>query len=271
MFQASIATYPALHAAAPVHLVWVNMNAYEGMQFNTRHKPLGDLRVRKAVAYAIDKATLVRDLTYGQEKIATEDLPDWMWAFNPSLQPLPHDVTRARVLLRSAGVKLPLNLVLVTDTANVTHKREAVQVQAMLHQIGIQVEVKTYPGDLLYAPAGAGGIINGGNFDLALWPWYAGTDPDNSSQFSCSSIPPQGYNESRYCNAEMDALQNAALTHYDRGSRAAAYHGIEALLAREEPILVFWWQRQQEALAANLQNFTPNPVVESWNAWEWNL
>jgi peptide/nickel transport system substrate-binding protein len=271
MFQASIATYPALHAAPDVHLVWVDMNAYEGMQFNMQHKPLNDPRVRLAIAYAIDKQQLVRDLTYGQEKLATEDLPDFMWAYNPAVRPLAYNPAKARALLRAAGVKVPLNLVLVTDTANVTHKREAVLIQAMLHQIGVQVEVKTYPGDLLYAPAGAGGIVNGGNFDLVIWPWYAGTDPDNSSQFACASIPPHGYNESRYCSPQMETLQSRALTHYDRATRTAAYHEIEAQLARDNPLLVFWWQRQQEALSVDLHSFTPNPTVESWNAWEWSL
>src|SRR5579872_1896724 len=254
MFQASIATYPALHAAAGVHLVWVNMNGYEGMQFNMQRKPLDDPRVRLAITYAIDKRRLVRDLTYGQEKLATEDLPDFMWAYNSALKPLAYDPSKARALLQGAGVKLPLDLVLVTDTANVTHKRGAVQIQAMLHQVGIQVEVKTYPGDLLYAPAGAGGIVNGGSFDLVLWPWYAGIDPDNSSQFTCASIPPHGYNESRYCTPEMEALQSSALTHYDRATRTKAYHGIEALLARDHPLVAFWWQRQQEALSVDLHN-----------------
>ncbi len=271
MFQASIATYPQLRTVPGVRLVWVNVNGYEGMAFNLKHKPFDDPRVRLAVAYAIDKAQLVRDLTYGQEKIATEDLPDWMWAYNHALHPIPHDVEKAKALLRSAGVKLPLNVVLVTDTANVTHKREAVQVQAMLQRIGIQAEVKTYPGDLLYAPAGSGGIVHGGNFDLALWPWYAGTDPDNSSQFTCAFMPPNGYNDARYCSPQMEALQHQAVSHYDRAARTQAYHRIEALLARDNPILFFWWQRQQEALASNVKGFAPNPVVESWNAWKWSL
>lgn len=271
MFQASVATYPSLRTISGVRLVWNNMNAFEGMAFNLQHKPFDDPRVRLAVAYAVDKARLVRDLTYGQEKAATEDLPDWMWAYNPSIKPLPHDLAKARSLLQSAGVKLPLNVVLATDTANVTHKREAVQVQAMLHQIGIEAEVKTYPGDLLYAPAGSGGIVHGGKFDLVLWPWYAGIDPDNSSEFTCSQMPPNGYNDSRYCNPEMEALQTAALTHYDRPARTKAYHQIEALLARDNPMLFFWWQRQQEAVLDTVKGFAPNPTVESWNAWEWSL
>jgi peptide/nickel transport system substrate-binding protein len=269
MYQASITTYPELHIIRGVRVVWLNMNGYEGMVFNTRRTPMNDPRFRQAVAYAIDKAELVRTLTYGQEQVASEDLPDWMWASDPTLKPLPRDLEKARSMLRAARVKTPIALTLVTDTANVTHKREAVMLQSMLRDAGINIEIKTYPGDLLYAPAGMGGILNGSKFDLALWPWYAGLDPDNSSQFTCANLPPNGYNESGYCNPEMDSLQNQALSHYDRPTRKTAYVKIERLLARDNPILVFWWQRQQEALRTTVSGFSPNPTQEAWNAWQW--
>ncbi len=235
-----------------------------------RRKPMSDPRFRLGIAYAIDKAELVRTLTYGQEKIATADLPDWMWAADTSLKPRARDLGKARALLQAAGVKPPLSLTLVTDTATVTHKREAVMIQSMFRDVGINLEIKTYPGDLLYAPAGMGGILNGSKFDLALWPWYAGLDPDNSSQFTCANIPPHGYNEAGYCNPQMESLQKTALRHYDRPTRKAAYAGIERLIVRDNPILVFWWQRQQEALRSNVSGFSPNPTQEMWNAWQWS-
>ncbi|MDP9018811.1 MAG: peptide ABC transporter substrate-binding protein [Candidatus Eremiobacteraeota bacterium] len=271
MYQASIATYQTLKSIPGVHFVWVDVNGYEGLEFNTAHRPLNDVRVRRAIAYGINKAQLVRTLTSGQEKLASEDLPDWMWASDSGLTPYPYDPEKARKLLKAAGVTIPLELTIVTENANVTHKREALEIQAMLAQIGINVQLKTYPGDLLYAAAAAGGILNAGNFDLAIWPWYGGIDPDNLLQFGCISVPPHGYNESRYCNPEMERLQNRALTNDDRAQRTAAYHGIEALLKRDNPTIALWWQRQQEALVVDLKHFTPNPVVESWNSWEWSL
>ena len=270
VYQPSIVTNEALRSAPGVHIVWVNANGYEGLGLNMTHGPLGDARVRQAIAYAIDRKRLVNTLTFGQERVASEDLPGWMAGSDRSGSP-PYDPAKARALLREAGVKTPLDLVLVTDSGNATHKREAVELQSMLAQAGINVEVKTYPGDLLYATAGAGGILNGGNFDMALWPWYGGMDADNSSQLGCANRPPNGYNEARYCNPEMERLQNVALTSYDPATRAAAYRGIEALVRRDNPLIIFWWQRQQEALGVDLKGFAPNPVEESWNAWQWSL
>ncbi len=269
MYQPTIATYPAIRSTPGVRVVWVDMNGYVGLQFNTSRSPLSDPRVREAIALTIDKSVLARTQTYGQEEVASADLPAWMWA-SPRLPVRAPDAARAGSLMRQAG-KPSAPLLLVTDVASVTYKRLAIQIQAMLATIGIQTEIKYYPADLLYAAAGAGGILNSGRFDIAIAPWYAGIDPDNSSQFSCASIPPNGWNLTRYCNSEMESLQNEALTTYDQAQRRAAYAKIEALIVRDNPILPLWWQREQEAVSTDFQGFASNPVCESWNAWQWRL
>lgn len=267
----SITTYSQLRSIPNVTTIFAPVNGYESMGFNMRRAPMNDIRFRRAVAYAIDKERLVRDLTFGQAHVATADLPDWMWANNPSLRPLPYDPQKARALLVAAQIRTPRPLVLVTDSGNVTHAREAVLVQSMLHAVGIEIQIKTFPAASLYAPRGAGGILNTGAFDLAFLPWVGGIDPDNSSEFSCSSQAPNGWNIAAYCSPQMDALQTAALTRYDTPARAAAYHRIEALLARDTPDVFFWWLRMPEAIRSRFHGFAPSPTSQSWNAWEWSL
>jgi len=280
MFQASINTYKELKTVPGVKIVWNNMNGYQGIEINLSRPVLRDRRVRLAIASAIDKAELVRTLTDGMVKVATEDLPDWMWGFNPSAQPPSFDPKRARELLREAGYTAGpdgmfarngerLQLVLVTDVADATHKKICELVQAMLKTVGIDIRIKFYPADLLYAPAGMGGILHRGIFDLVMLPWYAGIDPDNSSQFMCRNMPPNGYNDTHYCTSEMDRLQADALSHYDLAARRRSYFAIERLLARDNPIIILWWQRQQEPIGVEFKGFAPNPTVESWNAWKW--
>ncbi|MBV8491743.1 MAG: peptide ABC transporter substrate-binding protein [Candidatus Eremiobacteraeota bacterium] len=282
MFQASPNNYLALKAIPDINIVWVNINGYEDVQLNLARPNVSDPLVREAIAYSIDKRQLVETLTHGQMKMATEDVPDWMWAFNPNVHNYPHDPLKARDLLRQAGyVPGPdgimrkngeqLILVLVSNNSNATRRQASVQLQAMLRQAGIGVDIKYYPGDLLFAPAGMGGILQLGKFDLSLAGWYAGIDPDDSSQFTCANFPPGGYNYSRYCNPDMEAAQIAALTHYDRPSRTAAYYRIQQLLARDNPEIFFWWTRQMEPISLDFKGFDPNPVEESWNAWQWSI
>ncbi|HEY1975146.1 MAG TPA: peptide ABC transporter substrate-binding protein [Candidatus Baltobacteraceae bacterium] len=282
IFQASINTYPALKNVPNVRLVFVDMNAFEALEFNVQHPGISDPLVRRAIAYALDKSSLVSRLTYNQDKIATGDLPDWMWAFDPTVKSYPHDVATARQLLAQAGWRpgpdgiarrddKPLSLLLSTDNANATHREESLLVQEALKRIGIDVEIKYYPQDLLYATQAMGGILQSGKFDLTLAPWYAGIDPDDSSQFICAMLPPNGYNTARYCNRDMESAQRDALTHYDIGPRKKAYSRIEHLLVRDNPYIFFWWQRQMEAISVDFKGFSPNPTVESWNAWQWSI
>jgi len=282
VFQPSVNTYREASTVPDIHIIWNNMNGYEGIGFNLTHAPLGDRRVRLAIASAIDKTQIVRALTSGQEKVATEDLPDWLWAFNPAAIPPAFDPARAKALLAQAGYiigsdgvarrnGIPLHLEFVSDTSTLTHRKLVVLVQAMLKNVGIQTDVKLYPLDILYAPAGMGGIMHRGQFDLITLPWYAGIDPDNSSQFLCENQPPYGYNDTHYCVPEMQAAQARALSSYDLRVRTQAYHEIEAMLARDNPIVFLWWTRQQELISIDFKGFDPNPVLESWNAWQWSI
>jgi peptide/nickel transport system substrate-binding protein len=282
MFQASIENYPALRSLPDARLVWVNVNGYYYIQLNLARPYLSDSRVRLAIAYAIDKNELDRTLTFGTQTIATADIPDWMWAFNPNVRSYPHDPAEARALLREAGWAPgpdgimrkngnELQLVMVTNNSNTTRRREATEVQAMLREVGISAEIKYYPGDVLFAPAGMGGILQLGKFDMTVSGWYAGIDPDDSTQYTCENFPPSGYNYSRYCSAQMQAAQAIALTRYDRASRIGAYYRIQELLLHDNPAIFTAWLRQMEPISVDFHGFDPNPVVESWNAWQWSI
>jgi peptide/nickel transport system substrate-binding protein len=282
LFQASMQTYQVLHAVPDVNLVWVNVNGYEAIQLNCSHDFLKDPLVRRAISYGIDRYFVVHALTFDTQTIASEDIPSWMWAFNPNVPVFSHEPGKAHDLLIQAGWRPGpdgimqkngerLSLVLVTNNSNVTRRREALLIQGFLNSIGIDVSIKSYPGDVLFAPAGMGGILQQGKYDMSLAGWYAGIDPDDSSQFMCRNFPPGGYNYSRYCSPQMEALQHIALTHYDRPTRRAAYFRIQELLARDNPELFDYYYKQMEPISVDFKGFDPNPVVESWNAWQWSI
>jgi len=282
IYQGSIHLYPQVKDIADTSIVWMRVNGYYDAQINTSGPQLSDVRVRQAIAYAMDKQQLVNTTMYGQETIASEDIPDWMWAFDPSVRSYPHDLAKAHALLAQAGYTMgpngiyqkggePLSLLLVTENSNTTYKQLAIEIQEQLHRAGIQAQIKLFPGAQLYAPAGEGGILQGGHFDIVVDGWYAGIDPDDSAQFMCKNVPPGGYNYPRYCSPEMDAAQTMALTHYDQATRKVAYAKTQALLARDVPEIFINWLRQMEPISVDFKGLDPNPVVENWNAWQWSI
>ncbi|HVS46677.1 MAG TPA: peptide ABC transporter substrate-binding protein [Verrucomicrobiae bacterium] len=282
IYQASIDNYEALKDVPDTRIAWVGVNGYESIQINTARPFLTDVRVRQAVAYALDKQRLVDTLTYGQDQIAAEDIPHWLWAYDPGVQPITHDLGKAKGLLAQAGWSpgadgimqkngQPLTLVLVSNNSNVTRRKASVQIQAMLKQAGMDVQIKYFPGQILFAPAGEGGILQLGQFDLSLAGWYAGIDPDDSSQFLRKMIPPGGYNYTRYYSPEMEAAQKMALENYDQPTRKKAYTKIQQLLARDQPEIFNWYTRQMQPISVDFKGFDPNPVEEAWNAWQWSI
>ena len=282
MFEASVNNYPIVKNIPGVHIVWVDVNGYESVQLNVQRPYLQDVRVRRAIAYAIDKQRIVDTSTFGQEHTAIEDQPRFMWSFNPNVKDYPHDTQMARTLLQQAGWKPGsdgimtkngerLTLVMVSNSSNVTRRKNVVSLQSMLREAGIDLQVKFYNADILFAPVGEGGILQGGKYDLSRAGWYAGIDPDDSSQLTCANVAPAGYNYSRYCNPDMEAAQKSALDNYDQPARTKAYYRIQELLHRDVPEVYLYYERQMHPITDNFKGFAPNPVTESWNAWQWSI
>jgi peptide/nickel transport system substrate-binding protein len=273
--------YPQLTSIPGLDVRLVPMNASDAIMFNTKRAPFDDASIRRAIGLAIDKPLLVKEATFGTTVPATEDLPPFLWAFDPQAGTSARDLPRANALLEAAGwsraadgirfkngKRLVMGLAFRTDS--ITDRNRGVLIASMLKEAGIETELKGYTTSLYYGPPGAG-ILADGKFDAGLQTWYAGSDPDNSTQLTCDQRSPHGFNWSLYCDRAMDEAQRIALSHYDRPTRKRAYATIERLLARDAPFVYLWWPRQIEAVNSDLRGFRPNGIVESWNAWEWSM
>lgn len=279
--QATPRVYPQLRGISNIDVRLVPFNGNDAIQFNTIHAPWSDARLRRAVALAIDKPAIVAKVTYNTTVAATEDLPSFMWAYDPHAGATKPDVGAAARLLDSAGWRTGndgirtragrrLTLDLAYRNDSLTDRNLGVVLSAMLRAAGIDVNLKGYTTALFYGPVGTG-ILADGKYEAGLQTWFAGVDPDDSTQLVCYQIPPTGYNWSRYCSRAMDRAQNVALSNYDRPTRKRAYAAIERLLARDNPFVYLWWPRQIEATSDDLHGFRPNGIVEDWNAYQWSL
>ncbi len=266
------------------HLVGLPVRSpiYESILFNTSRAPLTDVNLRRAIAYAIDSNSIVRDITFGTGHIGNADLSRFSWAYDYSLAHTPFDPAKADALLDAdgwsrdaSGIRqkngVPLSLQLVYGQGNAGVQALVQDVQQMLRRIGVAVQLKSYALATLYATAQDGGILAAGKFDMSVYPWVSGADPDNSSQWLCSMVPPAGNNDSHYCSAQMDAAQELALSTFDRTVRKRAYARIETLLLQDAPAAFLYDPPMLYVHVPQLQNFTPNGISEGWNAQEWQL
>ncbi|MBV8152125.1 MAG: peptide ABC transporter substrate-binding protein, partial [Candidatus Eremiobacteraeota bacterium] len=281
IFQPSPQLYGQLRGLPDIKNLLIQHNQVEELLMNLTNPVLADNRVRLAIAHAIDKPTMVSKLTYDTATAADDEHPGFMWA-HAGGKSYSYDPPAARRLLAQAGWSpgpdgilrkggRRLSFTLSFNQSNATRRSGTVLIQSYLKAVGIEADIKTYTGTLLFAPKGAGGILANAKYDLNMSGWVAGIDPDDSVRFMCRSFPPEGNNYPRYCNPGMDAAQNSALENYDIPARKKAYAVIQGLIYRDMPQDFLWWPRQVQSISVDFKGFDPNPVNEAWNAWQWEI
>ena len=131
---------------------------YQYIGINLRDPILKDVRVRQALAYAIDRQAIVDYLRRGLGSVSTGILPPLSWAYAPDTFVFTHDPAKARALLDEAGYRdadgdgpLP-RMTLTLKTTNIEFNRlQSALFQQNLHDIGIDLDVRTYEFATLYS------------------------------------------------------------------------------------------------------------------------
>jgi peptide/nickel transport system substrate-binding protein len=275
------ATYNLLRATREVNVTLIPQNAFVSLSLNMKHVPLDDVRVRRAIAKAIDRRTLTDRNTFGTGDVAFADLPWRFWADRaPADDPNAYDVPAARALLDAAGWApgkdgirerngKRLELELAEASGGVTGRNLDVQIQAYLKVVGIDLTIKSVAPNLFFARAADGGVLARGAFDLASVSWIAGIDPDNGFLYRCDQVPPEGSNYPGYCSTEMDALQAQAIGTYDERRRRDVYARIERLAARDVPWIFLYNPRLRIAANLDLRRPAGDFVDRFWHAGDW--
>jgi peptide/nickel transport system substrate-binding protein len=256
---------------------------YGQLALNLKTPALSDVRVRRAIAYALDRKALIQDVSHGVNVPGYSDQPDFLWAYNPNVTHYDYDPKKADALLDEAGwtvgsdgfrikdgKRLSLTLAGITGLAN----GNAVNVlaQRYLHDVGIDVVIKLYPSSLFLASYGAGGITQTGKFDLGFFSWLNGVDPDDSTLWMCNQFPPAGQNVYRFCDKTLDEQEHIALTNADPAARKAAYFRVQEILADRIPMYVTWYVRRVQVLSTDFKGFKPaHAVTTFWNSYEWEI
>jgi peptide/nickel transport system substrate-binding protein len=159
---------------------------YAYLAFNLRDPILKDVRVRQAMAYAIDRGPIIHYLLRDMARPAASVLPPQHWAYDSDVATYAHDATRARRMLDAAGYRTGqdgyrFHLTMKTSTEESTRLLAAV-LQQQLRAVGIALEIRTFEFAAFYAD-----VIRGA-FQLCSLRWIGGNEDQTSS--STSSIPP---------------------------------------------------------------------------------
>ncbi|HEV2738983.1 MAG TPA: peptide ABC transporter substrate-binding protein [Candidatus Elarobacter sp.] len=249
-----------------------------GIAINVTHRPLDDVRVRRAIAASIDRATISKKITFGRYPVVDTAQPLSSWARDPSVREPGYDPAAADRLLDAAGWKRgadgvrakdgkPLALTYVQFPESQTGVRVATVVQSELTARGLRVSIKSLSNVQLFLPKSQGGALASGAFDLAYVPWPMGADPDDSFLLSCGG----NANYMRWCGRDVDALERRALVAPSRDERRTLYAQIQRRVADAVPIVYLFNPSYSYAYRTALGGYYPNAFNPTWNAYRWTL
>jgi len=228
------------------------------MGFNYRDPILKDVRVRQALAHAIDRGPMLEYLWRGFAQPAVSVLPTQSWAYSADVQTYDYDPDRARQLLDAAGYP-PVNgvrfhLMMKTSTDENTRLMVAV-LQQQLRRVQVQLDVRSYEFGTFFAD------VSRGAFQFYSLRWIGGNeDPDIFEYaFHSSKFTPNGANRSFYSNPKVDALIDQALSELDQGRRKQLYAQLQRILAEDLPSINLWYLDNVLVHSRRVTNISLNP------------
>lgn len=290
----SYADIPTIEALPDVDLVMVLSGYNESWFFNLNteanaakagHPALQDVRVRQAIAYAVDFDALCEKLLYGKTYP-----PPTYWEETPYAYPdanlYKYDPEKAKALLDEAGWvdtngdgtrdKGGVELVLVHSTTAGREVREQTQVvaQQYLKDVGIGVTIQNNSYDTMWNSFGDGGPIATGNYDFAEWSQNPDFPDPNTRIFLCSEIPsnesPDGLNWYGICDPELDDLLKKQAVEVDPATRIQLFHQIGKIMNEKVYWLGVWHDNDLWSINKRAKNVKISGADPFWNCFEWS-
>jgi peptide/nickel transport system substrate-binding protein len=237
---------------------------------------LRDVRVRQALAHAIDTEAIIREILRGAAVPATSDIVPLSWAYTPDVPTYPYDPARARHLMAEAGWHPgpagilmkdgePFRITLMTDAGHKIREQVMLAVHQYWTDLGIEVKVGVQERNSF--------VLNRvlkGDFDAVLLQSAVQIDPDLSRRFHTRSMT-SGQNFLGYSNPEVDRLLDDGLATLDQESRKRIYAEAQRLIAEDLPQISLYYPKALYAFDPRLSGVKASPLNLFWNAekWEW--
>jgi peptide/nickel transport system substrate-binding protein len=224
------------------------------LAFNFRDPRLRDLRLRRALAYAIDRPAIISAMLRGTARAATGMLTPENWAYEGGVTRYAYDPAAARRLLEQAGYAPGDPRLRFTYATTPEGRRLAEALQAMLKRVGVTLDIHTSEWATYYDD------LRRGAFDLTSSQWVGISDPHQYRMiFDSKMTPPNGDNRGAYSNLAMDRLVEAGDAALDPAHRRALYAQVQKLAAADLPCVPLWWMDTVVAINRRVSGFHPYP------------
>ena len=249
---------------------------YTYMGYNLSDPRFSDIKVRKAIDYAINKEEIVKTIFFGLGRVITGPFIADSWAYNKSVSPLAYDPARAKELLKDAGWLdtdgdgwiekggREFEFTILINQGNNERLRSAEMIQSYLLAVGIRVKIRTLEWSALINE-----FINKKKFDAVLMGWFLPRDPDCYDIWHSSRTREGEFNFIGYKNDEVDRLLEEGRRIFDQKARADIYNSIHALINADSPCLFLYSSDALPIVSKRFHGVEVSPVGIGYNFIKW--
>ena len=226
---------------------------WDGIVMGNKTKPFDDVRVRRAVLLALDKAQLAQFAVFGHGMPTHSPISPRHPYFNKELSLKP-DIAQAKKLLAEAGYPNGFPIVLHVPVGRPTRERMGIAVQHMLKQVGIQVEVVRMPYNRFQteisgkAPFYMDGYFARPTVDTSTYPWYHTSGSWNTRMWHFSS-------------KRIDDLLDQARATKDEQELAKLYRTFQQYAVEDVPGVIAYVMNFANAYRTSVKGFKTHPYL----------
>ena len=220
---------------------------YTYLGYNLNDPRFRDLRVRRAINYAVNKEEIIQGVLLGLGRVATGPFLPESWAYNKEVEPVKFDPEKSRELLKEAGWEdsdgdgllekdgTEFSFTILTNQGNTQRMMTAEIIQRRLKEVGIEVKI-----NIVEWSAFVSEFIDKRRFDAVLLGWSLSLDPDMYDIWHSSKTKEGQFNFVGYANYEVDKLLLEGRRTFDISERKKIYYKIHEILYNEQPYLFLY-------------------------------
>jgi peptide/nickel transport system substrate-binding protein len=234
------------------HVLSVRGTRSSYIALNNQKPPFDDVRVRHAVAHALDRQLIVDKILAGNATLIDGILSPDAFGKNTELPAYAVDPEKAKALLAEAGYPDGIDVTLDAEGAL---KDTAEAIASLLTKAGIRTKVVVGESSQLVARYRTKGEPIDGQMWLTSW---GNGSLDPADIFVPTHRTADRGNSSGYANKELDALLDAANTELDQAKRAALYHQAEAMVNRDLPMVYLWVAKELYGVSDKVTGWQPS-------------
>ena len=209
--------------------------SYSYIGMNMTKAPLNDIRVRKAINYAIDKQAIIDVILNGNGKIATSPIAPGVFGFTDKTKNYEYNVEKAKELMKEAGYEngFTTSILVFSGEANT---QTAEIVQAYLKEIGIDLKIEIVEVSAYWD------MTERGVHNLFLGSWGVVTGDADYGLYAMyhSSAKGGAGNRDFYENEKVDELLDKAKTEIDPETRKKLYEEAQILIVNDAPDVMLY-------------------------------